>query len=426
MSIFSRLFGESEKNEAAKELEAPTGRPGPAADYWYEVAGRTSTREALAIPAVSSGIRYISETLASMPVHIYERIEDGRNVAKDHWAYHLIHDQPNRYQTSIEFFEQVIREIICNGAHVSRLRMENTRRIITEIEPLEWSKVSILKDRSTGLRVFKYQDGTSEPKFLLDDEVLFIYGPGSTPWVVQSILDQLSETLQISSITRRYLSNFIAKGGIGPVYAQFPEMLNKDVKQAWVDWFKDNFSGARNAGKIPVLDGKAELKPLRVDHDKMQLVDLQRFYIEEVARVLRVPPHKIQDLHRSTNNNIEEQGHEAVSDCLRSWAKRIESRLNVSIFGALEASRFYCEFDLDGLLRGNAQAQAVLMGAEIQNAVRTPNEWRRIRNLNRYKNEAADKLYIQGATVPIEISGQQQQQSQSPASQAAEEAEVLA
>lgn len=395
--------------------EEPESRPGPDADFWYEAPRFGSAREALAISAVSSGIRYISETLASMPLHVYRRADDGREVASDHYAYSLIHDQPNKYQTAMELVEQIVRDCIIDGAHLSQLVM-NGKREVMEIVPLDWRNAVI--DKQNGQRVFIYSANGEPKRAFLDDEVLFIYGPGSTPWRVQSLLDLHAETLGVSTAARKYLHTFILKGGIGPVYLKIEQSLKKDAKDAWVAWVQKHFSGARNAGKIPVLDAGGEFKPLRVDHDKMQYVDLLRFYVEEVARILRVPPHKIQDLMRSTNNNIEEQALEAVSDCLRPWAKRIESRINVSIFGPREGNRYYAEFDLDGLLRGNAVAQAQILSAEVQNGVRKPNEWRRIRNLPRSSEQGADNLWIQSGSVPLETAvamAEQRNQQKEPA-----------
>ena len=41
--------------------------------------------------------------------------------------------------------------------------------------------------------------------------------------------------------------------------------------------------------------------------------------VADICRFFRVPPHKIQDLQRSTNNNIEHQGIEFVTMTMRPW-----------------------------------------------------------------------------------------------------------
>lgn len=403
MSLIQRLFG--------LEETARQSPPDPTDDYWY-TNGPTlvSVRDALALPAYGSGVRYIAETIASLPIHIYERTEDGgRPIAREHPAYRRIHDTPNDYYTAFEYYEQVMRDLLTIGGHLSLIET-TTRNDVSAIRPVlgAWS---IHKDSYTGVRVFRVTEG-GETRNYIDSEVVFIPGPGSTPWELRSLIEQHGGTLGLSRAARDYVHTYFRRGAVGPMFYTQPNMMGGDAKKKWTDFFRKNYQGAHNAGSIPVLDGGGELKSLNIDHGKMQLVDLQRWMVEEVARILRVPPHKIQDLARSTNNNIEHQGIEAVVDCLRPWCKRVESRLTFSILGPIEAQRYYIEFDLDGLLRGDSAAQAALMAAEIQNAVATPNEWRRIRNRPRSEEPNADALFIQGATLPISMAGQQQQQKQ--------------
>ena len=391
--------------------------PPPDADYWYSPysgSGGVSINDALSIPAFSSGLRYLSETLASLPAQLYERDgEQGANVARRHPAYSVLHDRPNEYQTSFEFYDRVVKDLILYGWHLSELRT-NAAETVRQIVPLEMSRCRIAKDRETEIRLFRYTKDSGETRTFVDSEVLFIPGPFSDVWTPKSTLDVFGDTLSVSLIARGYIRNYFNRGGVGPVFAHFPTILNPDVKKKWTEWFGANFTGMRNAGKIPVMDG-AELKALNIKHSDMQLTELQQFYISEVARVLRVPPHKIQDLMRSTNNNIEHQGIEAVIDCIRPLATRIEKRINISVLGPVERQQFYFEFDLDGFLRGDSEAQASLLNAEFQNAVRTPNESRKKRNLPRVDDPNADKLFVQGATIPIDMAGQQQQANQEKA-----------
>src|SRR3712207_7344017 len=55
-----------------------------------------------------------------------------------------------------------------------------------------------------------------------------------------------------------------------------------------------------------------------------QFLESKRFRIEDVCRVFRVPLHLVQDLSRSTNNNIEHQGLEFIVYTMLPWFKRWE------------------------------------------------------------------------------------------------------
>jgi len=62
-------------------------------------------------------------------------------------------------------------------------------------------------------------------------------------------------------------------------------------------------------------------------------------------------------------------------------------------------SRFV-EFNVDGLLRGDFKTRMEGYAKAIQNAIYTPDEVRAMEN-RQAKGKDADKLHIQGATVPL-------------------------
>lgn len=382
----------------------------PDSDFWYsDVGAALAPEQAIKVAAVNACVRVIAETIASLPIHVYKRLPDGgREQAREHPAYGLLHDAPNDYESSFEFFENMVRSILTRGAFLAHAPT-NGRNDVEVLKPLDWSKVQIKRDPQTGIRVFEYRNDGGEPTRYVDTEVLFVSGPGCTPFSVKSLIEQHSDTIQISEVSQRYVRDYILRGAVGPVYATFPQNLGR-AKDDWLEWFRKNFTGSKSTqGNIPVFDNGGKLETLQIDHQKMQLLDLRRFGVEEIARIFRVPPHLIQDLNRSTNNNIEHQGIDFAVHCIRPWLVRIERRLNMTMFGPMEGGRYYAEFDMEGLLRGDSEAQAKMLAAETQYGVRTLNENRKKKNLSPYPHPAADMLWMQGATIPIDYVAQQQQ-----------------
>lgn len=411
MSFLSRLFG-------PQKLEAQ-GPPAPDNDYWYEPrADGISRSDAVKVAAVGACIRLLSETPASLPLHVYRRLSDnGREVARDHPLYSVLHDAPNDYQTSFEWVEWTMRQILVYGAALSLIRTDSKENVIG-LDPVDWSRVTLRRDEQTGIRVFVVRDQANTKQYV-DSEVLFIPGPGCTPYEVKSLIDQYGDTISLSFAAQEYVKNYFTRGALGPVYATFPNNLGKDARDSWVTWFMKNFAGRNANKKVPVFDNGGKLESLRIDHQQMQLVDLRHFQIEEIARVFGCPPHLVGELARSTNNNIEHQGIEFGTYRMRPWLVRLEKRMNVALLGPRESQRYYVEFDMDGLLRGDSEAQAKLLAAEVQNAKRTPNEVRAKSNLPRYNHPSADMLYMQSGTVPIDVAATEPQPA--PATQGAKQ-----
>jgi hypothetical protein len=92
-------------------LLAPRAALNPADDRYYSMAGlvtdagvRVTPDTALKASAVWACAGIISETLAALPLQMFQRQADGgRQVATNHPLYELLHDRPNAQQTALEF-----------------------------------------------------------------------------------------------------------------------------------------------------------------------------------------------------------------------------------------------------------------------------------------------------------------------------------
>ena len=74
--------------------------------------------------------------------------------------------------------------------------------------------------------------------------------------------------------------------------------------------------------------------------------------------------------------------------------------MNLKLFGQRNGGR-YVEHNLDGLMRGDFITRMNGLGQAVQNALLTPDEARALEN-RQAKGGNAEKLFMQGATVPID------------------------
>lgn len=140
-----------------------------------------------------------------------------------------------------------------------------------------------------------------------------------------------------------------------------------------------------------------EMKQIGFNPEQMQLLELQRFSIEQIARVYSLPPVFLQDLTHGTFSNTEQQDLHFVKHTVKRWVEQVEQEMNLKLLPP--SSRSYVEFNVDGLLRGDFKTRMDAHATSIQNGIRTPNEVREIENLPSMDN--GGDLMIQGATVPI-------------------------
>ena len=98
---------------------------------------------------------------------------------------------------------------------------------------------------------------------------------------------------------------------------------------------------------------RARDKPRDAVSAATTFLETRKFQVSEICRIYRVPPHMIGDLEHATFSNIEHQSIDFAVHCIRPWLVRIEQSINRSLFTDKEKGRFYCQFNLDGLMRGS-------------------------------------------------------------------------
>jgi len=365
-------------------------------------------RNALAYMPVLACTRVISETLASMPCKLFAEDIDGSSVAKAHYLYSILHDEPNPEMSAFQFWEAVAVQLcLFNVAYAE----------------IEWSKAGrvkalwpLLPDRTTPRRirtqlVFDYirEDGTAVT--LSSDDVLYIPGCLSTSGLeTQSLIKYAREAIGLGLAPQKYASNFYKNNARPGMYLAFPGVLTRETRQQIAASWNDIHAGIQGAGRTGVVEGGGELKVPGVSQVDAEFSQTRADQLLEVCRVYRMPPHMIADLSHATYSNIEHSDMSFAKHTMLPYAKRCESQVNRKLVGV--GTGYYCEFSMDALMRGDLLSRTEASARGVQSGLLTPNEGRALENRPRLKG--GDSLMIQSATVPIELAGKIQPQQPAP------------
>ena len=115
-SFFDRFRGSGSSN-------ASGGDRSPWGDFSFEsISARTgsgmrvSPDSALRLAAVYACVRILAETIASLPLVVYQRRPDGgKDRVTDHWLYRLMAKRPNRFQNPFEWREMLQGHLALRG-----------------------------------------------------------------------------------------------------------------------------------------------------------------------------------------------------------------------------------------------------------------------------------------------------------------------
>lgn len=407
MSFWSRIFSLPPRlDEQRGSVVNPLHPRDPALATMFgfgnlSSAGVAVTPEtALRVAAVYACVRVLSQTIAALPLHVYRRKgADGKERATDHPLYRLLHLKPG-LQTSFEWRESLVTHTALRGESFSRIFLDGAGRI-DKLELLNPDRVDPFM--SNGRVAYRYVPETGGTQYLLDEEVLRIpYLTLDPSKKSMSPIGVHKDTIGKSLVSNEYLATLLKNAAIPKGGIEIPEKLGQQALAALRAEWNQRHSGPENAGNIAIFHGGLKWHSIGMSHDDMQYVELMGLSVAEIARIFGVQPHKIGDLTKATFSNIEQQAIEFVTDTVLPWVRRLEDRMTVSLLTPAEQITHFIAFDLKGLLRGDSTARAALYRVLFAIGALSPNDARRLENMDPLPDEAADKTYIQVSMAPID------------------------
>lgn len=360
---------------------SPTGGP-----VGYGTGGGAPITPELALQhaTVYTCRRIVAETLAFCPCIIYERLPDGgRRRAIEHPVYSVLHDRPNAWQTPFEFIEMMQGHVELRGNSYAFI-IPGPRGPIDSLIPIHPDRVTIQRLDNGRLlyEVKNWKTGITDK--YPQAEIFHLRGLSTDGFTGVSTITASSQVfakgIEQQNYATRFLRNDSTPGGV----IKHPGHLKTDAynkfKTSW-----EEYQSGRNRGKTAILEDGMEYQAIGITNKDSQLLEASMATREEICGMFRVPPHKAGILQRSTNNNIEHQAIEFISDCMAPRAARFEQRLDVDLITPLNevyGREYYAEFLLDALQRGDFKSRMEGHAIARQNGLRSANDVCKLENWN--------------------------------------------
>ena len=390
-------------------------------------AGKTvNPKNAVQMSTVYACVRVIAETIASLPLAVYEETETGSQKATDHPLYRILHDEPNPEMTSFVLREVMLSHLLLWGNSYCQI-IRTGKNHIAGLYPLLPDRMEVDRDSKTGALV--YTDTTTEGNAvrLKPSDVLHIPGLGFDGIMGYSPIALEKNAIGLGIAAEEYGSTFFKNGARPSGVLTHPNTV-RDPKRLRDNW-NATYGGSSNGGKVAILEENMSFTPISLPNNEAQFLETRRFQVEEICRIYRVPPHLVGNLDRATFSNIENQSIDFAVHTIRPWLVRIEQAMNRALFadsekaGSPGGSRFYVQFNLDGLMRGDYKSLMEGYAIARQNGWMSANDIRALENLNPIPDEDGGSTYlVNGNMIPINLCGVTQLIAAAAAAEAAQKA----
>ncbi|WP_157779516.1 phage portal protein [Cupriavidus pauculus] len=344
-------------------------------------------------------VKLISDTVSTLPLGLYERQRDGtRAPATEHRLYDVLHNEPNSHMSAVTFWQAAVLSMLLWGNAYAEVERIGAR--IVSLEFLDPARVAVMRGRTGGLE-YRYTDYDSTQRTITRDRMFHI--PAFTLdgeigiSAIQYGYNSIGSAMATDKAADETFKDATRASGLVTMDAALTPTQREDVR-AHVKTVSTN-------GGVYVLEKGTGFTSLKFSPADAELLASRSFSVETICRWFRVPPVMIGhgDKQSSWPTSTEAQGALFLRYVLRSLISRIEQEIRRSLLTPAERTRYFAEFAIEGLLRGDSAARSAFYSTALQNGWMTRNEVRRLENLPPV--EGGDILTVQSNMMPITMIG---------------------
>ena len=313
-------------------------------------------KTALNSTAVFACVRILSETIASLPLPVYKRLEPrGKERANSHPLYKILHDAPNPYMTSFTFRETLQGHLGTWGNAYADIVWGGNGQV-KELWPLRPDKMKEMKMVGGRLKYIYILPDKTET--VLDySRVLHVPGLGFDGYVGYSPISKSRDAVGLALATEKYGGNFFKNGARPGGVLRHPNKLSPEAKKGLEGSWAKMHQGLDNAHRVAILEEGMDYTQIGLPPEDAQFIEARKFQLEEIARIYRIPPHMLADLTHATFSNIEHQSIDFVVHTIRPWLVRWEQAIKQRLLNTNDRDGYFAEFLVDGLLRGDSESR---------------------------------------------------------------------
>ena len=341
---------------------------------------RVDEESALRVSAVLACVKVLSETVASLPLIVYRRLPDGgKERASQHYLYLPLHDQPNPLMTKYTFWETLTHHVLLWGNAYAEIEY-NARGEPIAFWPLSPTRVAVIGNT----RRIQYEISLDNGgiKTLPSSYILHIPGLGFDGIVGYSPIALMREAVGLALATEEFGAKFFSSGTHLGGYLETDralsdtayERLKRDVKSG---------QGLENAHRLQILEEGLKYSKVTIPPEDAQYILTRKMQIAEIARIYRVPLHLVGETDKAaTFASVEQFQIQFIVHTVRPWLVRLEQILNTKLFLPTERREYFCEFLIDGLLRGDIASRYNAYAIGRQHGWLSADDVRRMENMN--------------------------------------------
>lgn len=369
--------------------------------FWNPYAGSASSGiavnadTAMKASAVYACVRLISESMAALPLIMYQRQADGgKRRATNHPLYDLLHDSPcqSPRQTAFQFVSTAMTHLLLRGNAYAQI-LPGPRGAVDQLRLLNPDKVrvEVVGDNKDVVR-YQVRQATGQEQPFNAEDIFHLTGLSLDGITGVSIITYARESIGLALAAEGYAARVFSQDATPRGVLQAKGRLSQEAIERLRASWADKHSGLTNAHKPAILEEGLEWKGISMTAEDAQMISSREFQNSDIARVFNVPLHLIQENSKSTSwgSGLQELTQGFYGLTLLPWMRRWEDTISQQLI--TNPRLFFAEFFFNALLRVNLQERYAAYAIGRGNGWLTVNDILRFENMNPIGPEGDTRL----------------------------------
>ena len=324
------------------------------------------------------GLKLLSDSVAGLPVNVYRKSSEGREIVDAHPAQRLLKRDASPILSSLDLISTLTAHALLHGNGFAWIERQNLRPVALWI--LDPSRVSVRffeNDLWYSCRMGDGQDVRFPSRSVLHIKNLSANGVIGYP-----ILSVLAESLGLPLAAQQFGSQFYGSGCNMSGLLMVPGAHSEEKIQATLKAWRGMSDGLNQSHKVALLQDGTRFQPYSVSPEQSQFLGTRAFEVKTIANVLGLPPHLLGDDSRTSYSSLEAENRSFLTHSLAPWLDRWECEMSRKLLTEADRDRgLYIEHNREAAVEMVFSEKISGIRTQLETSLLSPNEARALLNL---------------------------------------------
>lgn len=335
-----------------------------------------SSSSAKTLSAFYNGITILCNDYAKLPKFVIKKEGDARKKDTSHPLNKLIDQRPSPLMSAFNYDSIMMQCAILKGNAYSEIVRNAAGKVISR-EYINEVDTPVTVKKFDGKLYYEFDNRILEAK-----DIEHVIGFTENGITGVGVVTYAAKSLGVALSSQEFAEEYYASRGIGMAVVTSSKNIDPEAKKRYGDAIQARLNSSANY-KVSVIDEAGSFQHIKLTPQESMFLETNKLAVQEVARWLNIPPHKLKDTENSNYSNMESQNIDHVSNSLLPWSIKFRQEKNYKLFTDAEKNRGYqIKHNTNSLLEADKKTQAAFLSTMIYAGVYTRNEVRNLFDLN--------------------------------------------